>query len=375
MEFRDLKQQYKRYKTEIDGAIEKVLLKGNFIGGEEVGQLEEELAQYVGTRHCISCANGTDALMLVLMAWEVGEGDAVFVPDFTFFSTAEVVSFLGATPVFVDVKADTFNLDPEKLEQAVEKTIERTNLQPKVVIPVDLFGLPANYPQILEVARKYGLQVLEDGAQSFGASIGGKKACSFGDAAITSFFPAKPLGCYGDGGAVFSTDDHLAGLVSSLKVHGKGQSKYENVRIGVNSRLDTIQAAVLQVKFKALVSHELEDVNRVYRLYNEYLQDLVRVPVVPEGFYSSFAQYTIRLENREQREGLQAYLKEQGIPSAVYYARPMHRQGAYRHLEANDEDYQVTLKLCDTVLSLPMHPYLSKAEVEEVCAAIRAYLG
>ena len=375
MEFRDLKQQYKRYKAEIDGAIEKVLLKGNFIGGKEVGQMEEELAQYVGTRHCISCANGTDALMLVLMAWGVDAGDAVFVPDFTFFSTAEVVSFLGATPVFVDVQADTFNMDPEKLEKAVEKTIEGSSLQPKVVIPVDLFGLPADYPQISEVARKYGLKVLEDGAQSFGGNIEGKKAGSFGDAAITSFFPAKPLGCYGDGGAVFSGDDHLAGLVGSLKVHGKGQSKYENVRIGVNSRLDTIQAAVLQVKFKVLTSHELEDVNRVYRLYKERLLDLVRVPVVPEGFYSSFAQYTIRLENREQREGLQAYLKEQGIPSAVYYARPMHRQGAYRHLEANDEDYQVTLKLCDTVLSLPMHPYLSKAEVEEVCAAIRAYLG
>ncbi len=375
MEFRDLKQQYKNYKCEIDSAIEKVLLKANFIGGEEVDQLEEELAKYVGIRHCISCANGTDALMLVLMAWEVGEGDAVFVPDFTFFSTAEVVSFLGATPVFVDVKKDTFNLDPQKLEKAIEKTAARSSLQPKVVIPVDLFGLPADYPQILKVARKFGLKVLEDGAQSFGASIEGKRACSFGDAAITSFFPAKPLGCYGDGGAVFTAEDHLAGLISSLKVHGKGESKYENVRIGVNSRLDTIQAAILQVKFKALTSHELEDVNRVYALYNERLKDVTRVPVVPEGFYSSFAQYTIKLENREQRDGLQAYLKEKGIPSAVYYARPMHRQGAYTHLEGVEEDYAVTVELCDIVLSLPMHPYLSKEEVDRVCEAIRAYLG
>ena len=375
MEFRDLKQQYKQYKDEIDGAIEEVLLKANFIGGEEVNQLEEELARYVGIRHCISCANGTDALMLVLMAWGVGEGDAVFVPDFTFFSTAEVVSFLRATPVFVDVKSDTFNLDPHKLEKAVEKTAAKSSLKPKVVIPVDLFGLPADYPQILKVARKFGLKVLEDGAQSFGGSIEGKKACSFGDAAITSFFPAKPLGCYGDGGAVFTGDDHLAGLIRSLKVHGKGSSKYENVRIGVNSRLDTIQAAVLKVKLKALISHELEDVNRVYELYNERLQDVTRVPVVPDGYYSSFAQYTIKLENREQRDGLQAFLKEKGIPSAVYYARPMHRQGAYAHLEGAEEDYAVSGELCDIVLSLPMHPYLSKEEVDTVCEAIRAYLG
>ncbi len=248
-------------------------------------------------------------------------------------------------------------------------------MQPKVVIPVDLFGLPADSPQILKVARKFGLKVLEDGAQSFGGSIGGKKACSFGDAAITSFFPAKPLGCYGDGGAVFTAEDNLAGLISSLKVHGKGESKYENLRIGVNSRLDTIQAAVLQVKFKALTSHELEDVNRVYALYNERLKDITRVPVVPEGFYSSFAQYTIKLINREQRDGLQAFLKEKGIPSAVYYARPMHRQGAYTHLQGVEEDYAVTGELCDIVLSLPMHPYLSKEEVDRVCAAIRAYLG
>jgi len=375
MEFRDLKKQYKNYKDEIDGAIEEVLLKGNFIGGEEVNQLEEELARYVGIRHCISCANGTDALMLVLMAWGVGKGDAVFVPDFTFFSTAEVVSFLRATPVFVDVKSDTFNLDPEKLEKAIEKTAAGSSLQPKVVIPVDLFGLPADYPQILKVARKFGLKVLEDGAQSFGGSIEDKRACSFGDAAITSFFPAKPLGCYGDGGAVFTGDDHLTGLIRSLKVHGKGSGKYENIRIGVNSRLDTIQAAVLKVKLKALISHELEAVNRVYELYNERLRDVTRVPVVPGGFYSSFAQYTIKLENREQRDGLQAFLKEKGIPSAVYYARPMHRQGAYAHLEGAGEDYKVTGELCDIVLSLPMHPYLSKEEVDTVCEAIRAYLG
>ena len=363
MQFRDLRAQYQHYKDEIDAAIQKVLCSANFIGGNEVAELEERLAEYVGVKHCVTCANGTEAMTLVLMAWDIKEGDAVFVPDFTFFATGEVVAFRGATPVFVDVERDTFNIDPLKLEKAIKRTIKEGKLTPKAIIPVDLFGLPANYPEIEKIARKYNLLVLEDGAQGMGGNINGKRACSFGNAATTSFFPAKPLGCYGDGGAVFTDDDGLAQLIKSLKVHGKGKNKYDNVRIGVNSRLDAIQAAILKVKLRALIEHELEDVNRVYSLYNERLQGIVETPVIPEGYYSSFAQYTIKLQNKEQRDKLQAKLKEQGIPTMIYYSIPMHKQRAFSYLECDDQDFEVTNSLCDIVLSLPMHPYLSKEEV------------
>lgn len=374
MEFRDLKAQYQQYKTEIDTAIQEVILNAQFIGGKQVKELEKQLAEYVGVKHCITCANGTEALSLVLMAWGIGEGDAVFVPDFTFFASGEVVSFRGATPVFVDVDRDTFNIDVEKMENAIVQTLEEGKLTPKVIIPVDLFGLPANHIEIEKIAKKYNLLILEDGAQGFGGSINGKRACSFGNAATTSFFPAKPLGCYGDGGAIFTNDDELAELLNSLKIHGKGQDKYDNVRIGVNSRLDTIQAAVLQVKLKAFIEHELEDVNRVYRLYNERLSGIVEIPVIPEGYYSSFAQYTIKLKNKEQRDGLQVYLKEKGIPSMVYYIKPMHKQEAFSNLQFNESDFEVTNELCDIVLSLPMHPYLSEDEINQVCKAVEAYL-
>ncbi|WP_313957009.1 DegT/DnrJ/EryC1/StrS family aminotransferase [Bacillus sp. FJAT-22090] len=373
MEFRDLKTQYQTYKQEIDAAIQKVVTETNFIGGNEVKELEQQLADYVGVKHCISCANGTEAMTLVMMSWGIKKGDAVFIPDFTFFSTGEIVSFLGATPVFVDVDRETFNIDTIKLEEAIIKTIEEGKLTPKVIIPVDLFGLPANYPEIERIAKKYDLLVLEDGAQGFGGNINGKRACSFGDAATTSFFPAKPLGCYGDGGAIFTNDDKLAELLTSLKVHGKGENKYDNVRIGVNSRLDTIQAAVLQVKLKAFIDHEVEDVNRVYSLYNERLNGIVETPFIPDGFYSSFAQYTIKLKGNEQRDGLQAKLKEYDIPSMVYYVKPMHKQDAFTYLDINDQDFEITNKLCDTVLSLPMHPYLSEEEVDKVCDVIKEF--
>ena len=374
MEFRDLKTQYQKYKQEIDMAIHNVVTNANFIGGKEVKELEEQLAEFVGVKYCISCANGTDALNLVMMAWNVKEGDAVFVPDFTFFSTGEIVSFRGATPVFVDVDRDTYNIDTIKLENAIIKTIEEGKLTPKAIIPVDLFGLPADYYEIERIARKYNLLVLEDGAQGFGGNINGRRACSFGDAATTSFFPAKPLGCYGDGGAIFTNNDKLAALLMSLKIHGKGENKYDNVRIGVNSRLDTIQAAVLKVKLKAFVEHELEDVNRVYELYNERLNGIVETPFIPDGFYSSFAQYTIKLKNKDQRNGLQAKLKEHGIPSMIYYVKPMHKQEAFSYLEFNEKDFESTNNLCDTVLSLPMHPYLHEKDIDEVCNVIKEYL-
>lgn len=373
MNFRDLGAQYGKYESEIDAAIKEVLKNTNFIGGKEVNSLEKRLAEYVGVKHCITCANGTDALSLIMMAWEIKEGDAVFVPDFTFFSTGEIVSHCGATPVFVDVDPNTFNIDPAKLETAIKKVIAEGKLTPKAIIPVDLFGLPANYPEIDKLAKKYDIKVLEDGAQGFGGSIDGKKACSFGDAATTSFFPAKPLGCYGDGGAVFTDDDALAGLLNSLKVHGKGSNKYDNIRIGLNSRLDSIQAAILGVKLTAFIEHELEDVNRIYRSYTEKLKDLVETPVIPEGYISSFAQYTIKLKNQTDRDALQAKLKEAGIPTMIYYTKPMHKQEAFDDTGISESEYEVTSALCDIVLSLPMHPYLRDEDLDKVVEGISGY--
>ncbi|MFD1037177.1 DegT/DnrJ/EryC1/StrS family aminotransferase [Virgibacillus byunsanensis] len=375
MEFRDLQAQYQKYKQEIDYAIQEVITNANFIGGKEVKELEYQLATFVGVKHCISCANGTEAMTLLMIAWDIKEGDAVFVPDFTFFSTGEIVSFKGATPVFVDVDRGTFNIDTMKLEKAIQKTLHEGKLTPKVIIPVDLFGLPADHYEIERIAKKYDLLVLEDGAQGFGGNINGRRACSFGDAATTSFFPAKPLGCYGDGGAIFTDDDVIAKLLRSYKVHGKGENKYDNVRIGVNSRLDTLQAAILNVKLKAYIDHEMEDVNKVYRLYNDRLSGVIEPPIIPEGFYSSFAQYTIKLKNKEQRDGLQEQLKKNGIPSMIYYVKPLHKQGAFDTMEFDDNDFEVTNELCDIVLSLPMHPYMSDAEQEMVCKVVIEYLN
>lgn len=373
IEFRDLKAQYQKYKHEIDSAIQEVLNDADFIGGKQVDILEQRLAEYVGVKHCVTCANGTEAMTLLMMAWGIKEGDAVFVPDFTFFSTGEIVSFVGATPVFVDVDRDTFNIDVDKLEKAIQKVLDEGKLVPKVVIPVDLFGLPANYPEIDKVAKKYDIKVLADSAQGFGGSINGQKAGSFGDAATTSFFPAKPLGCYGDGGAIFINDDKTADLLRSLKVHGKGDNKYDNVRIGVNSRLDTVQAAILNVKLTAFIEHELDDVNRVFDLYTEQLKNLVETPVIPKGYVSSFAQYTIKLKSKEERDSLQQHLKANGIPSMVYYIKPMHHQLAFSDQIFDEADFEVTNELCDIVLSLPMHPYLSNDDITEITNLISLY--
>ncbi|HOL29585.1 MAG TPA: DegT/DnrJ/EryC1/StrS family aminotransferase [Paludibacteraceae bacterium] len=374
MEFRDLKKQYKVLKNDIDQAMLEVSASGAFIMGKPVKEIEQQLAEYVGVKHCVSCANGTDALTLALKTWGIKAGDAVFVPDFTFFASAEVVSLEGATPVFVDVDADTFNISPASLERSIEKTIQQGKLRPKVIITVDLFGLPADYSAIRKIADKYHLLILEDGAQGFGGEINGKKACSFGDISTTSFFPAKPLGCYGDGGAVFTDNDEWASLMDSLRVHGKGSFKYDNVRIGMNSRLDTLQAAILKVKFDAFRKYELNDINKVADFYTEKLKDLVKTPFIPKGYLSSWAQYTIQLQDEKQRDGLQAYLKEQGIPTMVYYPKPMHEQTAYLDLGNLSGDFSVTESLCRRVLSLPMHPYLSMEEINKVCQTILDYL-
>ncbi len=375
MQFRDLKKQYQVLKADMDQAMLDAVASGAFIMGKQVKELEASLAEYVGVKHCVSCANGTDALTLALKVWDVKAGDAVFVPDFTFFASAEVISLEGATPVFVDVDADTFNMDVKSLKEAVENTVLEGKLTPKVIITVDLFGLPANYPEIREIADNYGLRILEDGAQGFGGEINGKRACSFGDISTTSFFPAKPLGCYGDGGAVFTDNDEWATILDSLRVHGKGSFKYDNVRIGVNSRLDTLQAAILNVKFNAFKAYEVADINKAADLYTEKLKGVVKTPIIPEGFYSSWAQYTITLANREQRDGLQAFLKEQGIPTMVYYPKPMHEQTAYKALGYGEGACPVTEHLCETVLSLPIHPYITEEEVQLVCEKIKEYLA
>lgn len=373
MQFRDLKRQYEALKHQIDSAISDVITSSSFISGSQVTELECQLADYVGRKHCITCGNGTDALSMALMAWGIKEGDAVFVPDFTFFATGEVVSFEGATPVFVDVDKDTFNMDPEKLEEAVREVVNEGRLTPRLVIPVDLFGLPADYEKIQAVAEKYGMKILEDGAQGFGGRIREKKACSFGEISATSFFPAKPLGCYGDGGAVFTDSDETAAYLESIRVHGKGSYKYENVRIGWNSRLDTIQAAVMLPKLQAFQEYELERVNEAAARYTQELKNIVKTPVIPEHFYSSWAQYTIQLENGEERDRLQGFLKEKGIPTMIYYPIPMHRQRAFEGLKLYQE-CPVTERLCQTVLSLPMHPYLEREEQERIAEAVKACL-
>lgn len=377
MQFRDLKKQYRVLKADIDAAMQRVAENCNFISGGEVAELERQLAEYVGAKYCISCANGTDALSIAMMVWGIGSGDAVFVPDFTFFSSGEIVSHCGAVPIFVDVCEETFNIDPDKLESAIINARQEGKYELKAVVAVDLFGLPADMPKIRAICDKYELLLLEDGAQGFGGRIGDKTACSFGDMSTTSFFPAKPLGCYGDGGALFTDNSEWAQAAMSIRVHGKGEMKYDNVRIGLNSRLDTIQAAILKVKFRAFTEYELTDVNKASEMYDKAFDgcdSMLARPVVPEGFYSSRAQYTLRLKDRETRDGLQAALKGAGIPTMVYYPKPMHRQLAFGIAGDTDNDLSVTNKLCDTVLSLPMHPYLTREDADIVAAAVIRYL-
>ena len=353
MEFRDLNAQYQALKGGIDAGIARVLEHGRYIGGPEVAELEARLAAYVGARHCITCANGTDALQLALMAWGVGPGDAVF----------------------VDVDERTFNLDPAKLEEAVRFVEDGTDLAPRVVVAVDLFGLPADYTAIREVCERHRMLLLEDGAQGFGGSIGSRMACSFGDVSTTSFFPAKPLGCYGDGGAVFTDNDEWAELVRSYAVHGKGSMKYDNVRVGVNSRLDTAQAAVLLAKLDAFEG-ELDAVGGAAALYSGALAGSgLALPEVPEGFRSSWAQYTVRLPEGLDRDALQAALKERGVPTMVYYPKPMHGQGAFEGACLCPDGCPVTERLCETVLSLPMGPYMISEDVSVVADSLVTVFG
>ena len=374
MQFRDLKTQYTVLKDEMDKAILDVVASGAYVMGPKIKEMETAFAEYVGAKHCVACNSGTDALLLALKAWDVKAGDAVFVPSFTFFASAEVIAMQGATPVFVDVDKDTFNIDVRDLEHKIEQTLKAGKLMPRVIIAVDLFGLPADFKAIRKVAEKYRLYVLEDGAQGFGGRIGDQKACTFGDISTTSFFPAKPVGCYGDGGAVFTDNDDWAALMESYHIHGKGSDRYDNVRIGMNSRMDSIQAAILLVKLKAFADHELVDINKVSARYTEKLKDIVKTPIVPEGFYSSWAQYTLQVENKEVRNGLQAALKALDIPTAIYYPIPMHRQTAFNYLNIDDNFCPISDQLADTVISLPIHPYLTEEDQDMICKAVCGFL-
>ena len=369
--FIDVAAQRRRLGKAIDGAVARVLEHCQFMLGPEVKAFEQELAAFCGARHAVGCASGTDALVLALRAKGVGLGDAVFCPSFTFCATAEVVALVGAVPVFVDVHAETFNMDADGLAAAIG-TAKRLGLVPKAVIPVDLFGLPADHAAIAAVAQAENLWVLDDAAQAFGAGLGNRKLGTFGEMTATSFFPAKPLGCYGDGGAILTDDDALADLLRSLRMHGQGSDRYDNVRIGLASRLDTIQAAVLREKLK-IFPEEIAARNAIARRYDDGLRDAAIVPRVPDGASSVWAQYTIRVTGG-RRDGLAAALKAEGIPSAIYYPIPLHRQQAYKHYPVGAGGVAISERLADEVISLPMHAYLDEATQARIIGAVHRIL-
>jgi dTDP-4-amino-4,6-dideoxygalactose transaminase len=369
--FIDLQAQRRRLGAPLEAAIKAAVEGGQWILGPQVTQLEKDLAAWAGVKHAIACANGTDALLLVLRAWGVGPGDAVFVPAFTFAATGEVVALAGATPVFVDVLPDTFNMDPASLEAAIALVKRSATLTPKVVMPVDLFGQPADYRALEPIARRAGLKLFCDTAQGFGGLLDGKRAGAIGDAAATSFFPAKPLGCYGDGGAIFTNDDGLKDLLLSLRMHGQGADRYEHVHIGYNSRLDTIQAAILIEKLK-IFPDEIEKRNDLAKRYNDAFAASSRIvtPRVIDGATSTWAQYTLQVDNRAK---FQADLKAAGVPTAVYYPIPLSKQKAYAHFPSAPTPVSETLS--GRVVSLPMHPYMDEATQDRVIAAVLASVG
>ena len=364
--FVDLKRQQEQVRPQIDAAITRVLDHGQYVLGPEVRELEKQLADFCGAPFALSCASGTDALLLALMAKDVGHGDAIFVPAFTFVATAEVVTLLHAKPVFVDIDADTYLMNMESLEAAIGES-KKQGLTPRAIMPVDLFGQPADYEKIERIAKAHGLFVVADAAQSFGATRGGKRVGTLAPVTATSFFPPKPLGCYGDGGAVFTDDGEMLEVMQSLRVHGQGKDKYDNVRIGINGRLDTIQAAILLEKL-AIFEGEIAARQRVAERYNAALGDVVQTPVVEPGATCVWAQYTIRAKTRDQ---VAAKLKDQGIPTAIYYPIPLHRQVAYKKFPVAPGGLAVSDKMAGEVLSLPMHPYLSEPDQNRIINAVK----
>lgn len=375
MQFIDLAAQQKLIREKLEENLRAVLDHGKYIMGPEIKALEERLADFVGVKHAVGCSSGTDALLLSLMALEVGPGDAVFTSPFTFIATAEVISLLGATPVFVDVDPDTYNLDSDHLKRAIEAVEGHSgpsSLKPKGIIAVDLFGLPADYDPINTMAKEHGIFVIEDAAQSFGARYNGKRACSLADVACTSFFPAKPLGCYGDGGMCFTDDEHLAETMRSFRIHGQGNHKYDNVRIGINGRLDTLQAAVLLAKFEIFpeeIKLRQEVAARYTRLLSRYNADLV-APKIPMGMQSVWAQYSVLAKNEKHRTTLQSRLKEEDIPTAIYYPKPLHLQSAFQNLGYREGDFPLSEDFARRIFSLPMHPYLGEEDQERIARAM-----
>jgi UDP-2-acetamido-2-deoxy-ribo-hexuluronate aminotransferase len=369
LQFIDLKTQYNKMEEEILSGIKTVLNHGQYIMGPEVNEIEKKLADFAGTKFCVSCASGTDALLMPLMAFDISPGDAVFTTPFTFIATAEVIQLLGATPVFVDIEEDTFNICPIKLEQKIKEVLAEGKLNPKVIIPVDLFGLPSNYNKISQISNKFGLKLIVDSAQGFGASIDGEISCGFGDVGATSFFPAKPLGCYGDGGAIFTDDNEIYEKLVSIRVHGKGEDKYNNVRIGINGRLDTIQASILLTKLK-YYNEEIKLRNKVANNYFERLGGNVSTQYIPDGYKSVWAQFSVLASNNNQRELLQTKLKADGVPSAIYYPKPLHLQIAFNSLGYKLGDFPISEMISNRIFSLPMHPYLKEEDIIKISKII-----
>ena len=392
MQFIDLAAQQKRIKDEIDANIAAVLDHGKYIMGPEVEILENRLANYVGVKHAIGCASGTDALLMALLAKQIRPGDAVFTSPFTFIASAEVLSLLGAVPVFVDIDPQTYNIDPVKLQNAVQaikqndpsihpvpsisrgSKLPSVDLKPKGVIAVDIFGLPADYDRIDTIAGEHDLFIIEDAAQSFGASLKAKMAGAFGNIGCTSFFPAKPLGCYGDGGMCFTDDDQLAEIMESVRVHGKGHHKYDNIRIGVNGRLDTIQAGILLAKFD-IFAEEVELRQQVAERYTAMLTPLANVhpPTIPPGYKSAWAQYSILADNEKQRADMQNKLKSDNIPTAIYYPKPLHLQSAFSDLGYSEGDFPISEAISSRIFSLPMHPYLAEEDQQKIVEIITSF--
>ncbi len=366
--FIDLKAQQKKIRANIDARVAKVLDHGAYILGPEVSEVEQRLVQYVGMKHCVTCGNGTDALLMALMAYDVRPGDAIFVPSFTFVATAEVVALAGATPIFLEIDERTYNVDPSRLEETiVEFKRKNAGLRPRGIIPVDLFGQPADYDSIASIAKRHGLFVLEDAAQGFGGAYKGKKTCVFGDIAATSFFPAKPLGCYGDGGAIFTNDDTVKEKLLSIRVHGQGKDKYDNVRIGINGRMDTIQAAVLLAKMDVF-DDELKARQRIAARYTHLLGNTVATPYVRPDCTSCWAQYSVLTDNRDS---VLAGLKSRNVPAAIYYPKPLHLQEAFGSLGYKRGDFPVTERIAGKIFSIPMHPYLDETTQDYIVASIK----
>ena len=368
MKFIDLNKQYQKIKNNINKDVLDVFEKGDFIQGQKVFELEKKLADYVGVSECITCASGTDALLIPLMAYGIGKGDAVFTTNFSFFATTEVISLSNATPIFVDIDSKTFNISPQLLEIEIKKVLKKNQFKPKAIIAVDIFGQLANYIEIKKIAKKYNLVLIEDAAQSFGASYKNNKSCSYGDVAATSFYPAKPLGCYGDGGAIFTNNTKLAEIFRSIRVHGQGKDKYDNVRIGLNSRLDTVQAVILLNKLK-IFDQEVKNRNTIAEYYNENLKEYVQIPYITNGNISSWAQYSIVLKSEKNRKNLIKKLYNSNIPTAIFYKKPFHSLDIYKSL--NSANFNVSNDISKTILSLPMHPYLNTLELNKIISVIK----